>query len=78
MEQLFTIKLEEQYYDRIYIIWITRIGITWPRVVCYWNTSEVKVGKLKIHYERENKGNQSNNGIKQTNKMKKPKQKEEK
>ena len=53
MEQLFTIKLEEQYYDRIYIIWITRIGITWPRVVCYWNTSEVKEWRLKIHYERE-------------------------
>ena len=28
---------------------------TGPRVVCYWNTSEVKDGKLKIHYERQNK-----------------------
>ena len=27
---------------------------TGPRVVCYWNTSEVKDGKLKIHYERQN------------------------
>ena len=53
MEQLFTIKLEEQYYDRIYIIWITRIGITWPRVVCYSNTSVVKEGKFKIHWKRE-------------------------
>ena len=28
-----------------------RIGSTQPRVVCYWNTSEVKVGKLKIHMD---------------------------
>ena len=53
-----------------------RIGSTQPRVVCYWNTSEVKEEKLKIHHERENKENQSNNAIKQTNKMKKTKQKE--
>ena len=43
-----------------------------------WNTSEVKVGKLKIHYGRENKENWLNNAIKQTNKMKKTKQREEK
>ena len=55
VEQLFTITLEQQPYGRIYMIRITRIGSTWPRIVCYWNTSEVKEGKLKIHYERENK-----------------------
>ena len=31
------------------------MGSTRPRVVCYWKASEVKEGKLKIHYERENK-----------------------
>ena len=55
-QQLFTIVMEQQSYDRIYMIWITRIGSTWPGVVCYWNTSEVKEGKLKIHCERENCG----------------------
>ena len=30
----------------------------------YWKTSEVKERKLKIHYERENKENQSNDAIK--------------
>ena len=40
-----------------------------------WNTSEVKGGKLKIHYEREHKENQSNNAIKQTSKMEKTKKK---
>ena len=65
-QQLFTIGVEQQSYDRIYVAWITRIENTGPRVVCYWNTSEVKDGKLKIHYERENKENQSNNAIKQT------------
>ena len=34
--------------------------------------------KIKIQYERENKENQSNNAIKQRNKMKKTKLKEEK
>ena len=43
-QQLFTIVMEQQSYDRIYVIWITRIGSTGPRVVCYWNTSEVKEG----------------------------------
>ena len=33
---------------------------------------------IKIHYERESKEHQSKNAIKQTNKMKKPKQKVEK
>ena len=65
-----------QSCDKVYVIRITRIGSMWPRVVCYWNTSEAKEGKLKIHYERENKENQSNNAIKQTNKTKKTKQKE--
>ena len=58
------------------MIWITRTESTRPRVVCYWNMSEVKEGKLE--YETENKENQSNNAIKQTNKMKKTKKKEEK
>ena len=65
-QQLFTIVIEQQSYDKIYVIWITRIGSTGPRVVCSWNESEVKDGKLKIHYKRENKENQSNNVIKQT------------
>ena len=55
--------MEQQSYDRIYVIWITRVGSTQPRVVCYWNTSEEKEGKLKIYYDRENKENQSNNAI---------------
>ena len=38
--------------------------------MCYWNTSEVKDGKLKIHYEREDKENQSHNVIKETRQMK--------
>ena len=42
------------------------------------HTSEVKGRKLKIHYETENKENQANNATKQTNTMKKTKQKEEK
>ena len=61
--QLFTIVMEQHSYDRIYMIWIARTGSIGPRLVCYWNISEVKDGKLKIHYERENKGNQSNNAI---------------
>ena len=62
-QQLSTIEVEQQSYDRIYVIWITRVVSTQPRVVHYWNTSEVKEGKLKIHYERENKENESNNAI---------------
>ena len=46
-QQLFIIISEQQSYDRKYMIWITRIGSTQPRVVCYWNISEVKEGKLK-------------------------------
>ena len=64
-QQLFTIILEQQWYDIYYMIWITRIGSTRPRVVCYWNTSEVKEGKLKIQYGGENKENHSNNAIKE-------------
>ena len=45
--QLFTIVKEQQSYDRIYVIWILRIGSTGPWVVCYWNISEVKEAKLK-------------------------------
>ena len=45
--------------------------------MCYWNMSEVKEGKLKYNM-KENKENQSNNAIKQRNKMKKTRQKDEK
>ena len=62
-QQLLTIILEQQSYGRIYMIGITRIGSTWPRVVCYWSTSEVKEGKLKYNM-KENKENQSNSAIK--------------
>ena len=55
--------MEQQSYDRIYVIRIRRIGGTGPRVVCYWNTSEMKDRKLKIHCERESKENQSKNVI---------------
>ena len=55
--------MEQQSYDRIYVIWITKIGSIGPRVVSYWNRSEVKDGKLEIHYETENKGNLSNDAI---------------
>ena len=48
---------------------------TGPRVLCYLNTSEVKNGKLRVLYGRENKRNQSNN---LTNQVKKTKEKEEK
>ena len=54
-KQLFRIVMEQQSYDRIYVIWITRIESTRPRVVCNWNTNEVKERKFKIHYEGENK-----------------------
>ena len=46
-QQLFTIVMEQQSYDRIYVVWITRIGSTGPQVVWYWNTSKVKGGKIK-------------------------------
>ena len=44
--------------------------------MCYWSTSEVKDKKLKIHYERENKGNQSKMQLR--SQAKNTKQKEEK
>ena len=42
-----------------------------PRVVHYWNMSEVKEEKLKMQYERENK---ETSQIMQLNKTKKTKQ----
>ena len=48
---------EEKYKNN------NKIGSTGPIVAYYWKTSEVKARKLKIHYEKENKGNQSNNSI---------------
>ena len=70
--------MEQQSYDSIYVIWVTRVGSTQPRVVHYWNTSEATEWKLKIHYERENKENPSNNAIKETNEMENTKQKRNK
>ena len=52
-QQLFIIISEQQSYDRKYMIWITRIGSTQPRVGCYWNTSEVKQGKLNTLWKRK-------------------------
>ena len=40
------------------MIWITRIESTQSRVVCYWNTSEVKEGKLSYNKERIRKTSQ--------------------
>ena len=45
------------------MIQIIRIESTQSRVMCYWNMSEVKEGKLKYNM-KENKENQSNNEIK--------------
>ena len=69
--------MEQHSYDRIYMIWIARTGSIGPRLVCYWNISEVKDGKLKIHYERENKGKPVKQ-CKLSSQGKKSKQKEEK
>ena len=41
------------------MIWITRIERTHSRVVCYWNTSEVRKGKLKYNKERIRKTSQT-------------------
>ena len=55
--------MEQQSYDRIYVVRITKTGSTGHRVVFFWNTSEVKDSKLKIHYEKENKGKPIKNAI---------------
>ena len=47
----------------IYMVCITRMGSIGLRLVCQWNTSEVKDSKLKIHYEKENKGKPIKNAI---------------
>ena len=74
-QQLFIIVMEQQSYDRVYVIWITRIASTGPRIVCYWNTSGVEDRKLKIHSkERRRETKQCS----LTNQAKKSKQKEEK
>ena len=57
--QLFTVALEQQYYDKKNMIWITRIETTRSRVVCYWNMCEVKEGKLKYNKERIRKTSQT-------------------
>ena len=41
------------------MIWITRVESTRSRVVCYWNTGEVKEGKLKYNKERIRKTSQT-------------------
>ena len=41
------------------MIWITRIEGTQSRVVCYWNTGEVKEGELKYNTERIRKTSQT-------------------
>ena len=51
-QQLFTIVLERQQYNKKYLIWITRIKSTQSRVVCYWYTIEVKEGKLNYSKDR--------------------------
>ena len=58
------------------MIWITRIESTRSRVVCYWNTSELKEGKLK--YNKESIKKTIKHAIKQRNKMRKTKHNEEK
>ena len=58
------------------MIWITRTESTRARVVCYWNTSEVKEGKLKYNTERIRKTSQTMQLNR--NKMRKTKHKEEK
>ena len=41
------------------MIWITRIESIQSIVVCYWNTGEVKEGKLKHNRERIRKTSQT-------------------
>ena len=57
------------------MVWITRIESTQSRVVCYWNMSEVIEGKLKYYKQRISKTSQT---IKQRNKLRETKHKEEK
>ena len=59
--QLFTVALEQQYYDKKNMIWITRIESTPSRVVCYLNMSVVKEGKLKYNKERIRNSNEKCN-----------------
>ena len=71
------IVIEQKSYDRIYVVWITRIGSTGPQVVWYWNTSKVKGGKIKNTLWKREQGKP----VKQcnlTNQAKNTKQKEEK
>ena len=41
------------------MIWITRIESTGSKLVCSWNTSGVKEGKLKYNKERIRKTSQT-------------------
>ena len=48
------------------MIWITRIESTRSRVVCYWNTGQVKEGKLKYNtIQKTSQAVQLNREIKQ-------------
>ena len=58
------------------MIWITRIESSQSRVVGYWNTGEVKEGKLKYNKERIRQTSQTMQLNR--NKMRKTKHKEEK
>ena len=59
------------------MIWLARIGSIGPKVVCKWDTSEVKDSKFTIPCERERKRKPVKQ-CKLTSQVKKTKQKEEK
>ena len=64
-QQLFTIVLEQQKYEK-YIIRIAKRESPQSRVVCYCNMGDVKKGKLKYSMkERIRKTMQLNREIKQ-------------
>ena len=75
-QQLFTIVLEQQKYEK-YIIRIAKRESPQSRVVCYCNMGDVKKGKLKYSMkERIRKTSQTMQLNR--NKMRKTKHKEEK
>ena len=57
------------------MIWLARIGSIGPKVVCKWDTSEVKDSKFTIPCERERKRKPVKQ-CKLTSQVKKTKQKE--
>ena len=56
-QRLFIIILKQQQYDKKYMIWMKRIESKRPRVVYYWNTSEVKEEKLKCNLKERMRKN---------------------